>query len=139
MILYASVAKTKSGKDRKIPVLGPLEPILNAYYLCADKPADRLFLVASTAKSPESFFTADWVSRCFRQAWAQVHPELPAMRWHDLRKSCGAMLIRDYKMSLEHTSVFLGHAKVTTTQQYYVDLIDQTQKDLERYAGLFCD
>lgn len=53
------------------------------------------------------------------QAWAN---EIPDLRWHDLRRTCGCRLLQDHGMSMEGVSKWLGHGSIQQTQRAYAFL-----------------
>ena len=55
-----------------------------------------------------------------------------AIRWHDLRKTCGCRLLQDSQMPIERVSLWLGHSSVKQTQDAYAFL---DVKDLHHAIG----
>lgn len=53
------------------------------------------------------------------RAWAD---EIPDIRWHDLRRTCGCRLLQDYKVSMERVSKWLGHSSILQTERAYAFL-----------------
>jgi len=48
---------------------------------------------------------------------------------HSLRKTFGSLLLQNKKADLLTVSKLLGHASMTTTEKYYVDLLDENYRD----------
>ena len=47
---------------------------------------------------------------------------LKALRWHDLRRTCGCRLLQDHAMSMEGVKEWLGHSTVVVTERTYAFL-----------------
>jgi integrase/recombinase XerD len=45
-----------------------------------------------------------------------------ALRWHDLRRTCGCRLLQDHGLSMEAVKEWLGHESVVTTERAYAFL-----------------
>ena len=59
-----------------------------------------------------------FVRRVFRPAVRAALPDKPALRWHDLRHTCAALLVAAGRHPLE-IKTRLGHASITTTMDRY--------------------
>ena len=76
-----------------------------------------------------SLLKPDAVTNRFR-SFMKYHPELPKIRFHDLRHSCATMLLNE-GLSLREIQDYMGHATIVTTTRYaHVDRI-RRQKALE--------
>lgn len=103
---------TKTNRTRTIPIASPVRPWLEHVPL---------------GLGAEGFKTG-WVR-------ARVKAGIPDATIHDLRRSCGTMLIRA-GVDLYVVSKILGHSSVTVTQQRYAHLAtDQVREGMRRAFG----
>jgi integrase len=61
---------------------------------------------------------------------------LNALRWHDLRRTCGCRLLQDHGLSMEGVKEWLGHHSVTVTEKAYAFLeIEDLHRAVQKSAG----
>jgi integrase/recombinase XerD len=66
---------------------------------------------------------------------ARRRAALRAMRWHDLRRTCGCRLLQDYGLSMEAVREWLGHSSVIVTEKAYAFLeIEQLHRAAQKSA-----
>jgi integrase len=99
---------TKSGKPRRVPLLPRAAQILaqlprhirSRYVFCHGN-GTRFMNMEKGLKS------------------ARRRAAIRALRWHDLRRTCGCRLLQDHAMSMEGVKEWLGHESVVTTERAY--------------------
>jgi integrase len=102
---------TKSGKPRRVPLLPRAAQILaqmprhirSPYVFCHGS-GDRLNNMEKGLKA------------------ARRRAGIRALRWHDLRRTCGCRLLQDRGLSIEAVKEWLGHESVVTTERTYAFL-----------------
>jgi integrase len=116
--------ETKSGNPRRVPLLPRAAQIL------AQMP--RHF------RSPYVF--------CHRNGKRLVHMNkgmkaarrragLRALRWHDLRRTCGCRLLQDHGLTMEGVKEWLGHSSVVVTERTYAFLeIEHLHRAVQKSA-----
>jgi integrase len=57
-----------------------------------------------------------------------AHLDLPRLRFHDLRKACGSLLL-DAGIELADVSAWLGHSNVAITQAIYVRPFEERRRE----------
>jgi len=77
-------------------------------------------------KSPFSF-KPDYVTHKIAEYYKKANIEKANL--HSLRKTFGSTLLQNKISDLFTVSKLLGHTTVTTTEKYYVDLIDDNYRD----------
>lgn len=133
--------KAKSGRDRWVPMLPRTKAILEA--LPRNKRTDLVFwhrsgkgfydlnhtlqeLAAEVGIVDEQQKEARVKKRAAKGRKASKDKRLQrpasALRWHDLRRTCGCRLLQDHRMPIEQVSLWLGHASVVQTQRAYAFL-----------------
>jgi integrase len=102
---------TKSGKPRRVPILPRTAQILaqmprhiRSPYVFRHGNGDRLKTMEKGLKA------------------ARRRGGIRALRWHDLRRTCGCRLLQDYGLSMEAVKEWLGHESVLTTERAYAFL-----------------
>ncbi|WP_225216821.1 tyrosine-type recombinase/integrase [Microbacterium pullorum] len=102
---------TKSRKERRVPILDPLRPVLKR--LCAFKQSDTPLLVGPRG----GFLTTATVRDA--TSWDQVVADLglPNLTRHGLRHT-GATWLADAGVPLHVLQEILGHASIETTRGY---------------------
>jgi integrase len=104
---------TKTVRAREVPIIAPLRPWL-AYLPLT--------------------ITYEGVKSGFRRA--RVAAGMPKVTFHDLRRSCGTMLIRQ-GVPLHIVSRILGHTSTAVTERVYAHLSgDQVAQGLKALEGL---
>ena len=72
-------------------------------------------------------FSPDFVSHKIVKYYKVA--EIKGANLHSLRKTFGSLLLQNKKADLLTVSKLLGHASMTTTEKYYVDLLDENYRD----------
>jgi integrase len=102
---------TKSGKPRRVPllprtarILAQLPRHIRSKYVFCHHNGDRFVHMNKGMKA------------------ARRRAGLKALRWHDLRRTCGCRLLQDDAMSMEGVKEWLGHSTVVVTERTYAFL-----------------
>ena len=102
---------TKSGKPRRVPLLPRAAQILaqmprhfRSRYVFCHHNGNRLVHMNKGMLA------------------ARRRAGIRALRWHDLRRTCGCRLLQDHGMSLEGVKEWLGHSSVVVTEKTYAFL-----------------
>ena len=115
---------TKSGKPRRIPLLPRSAQILaqqprhirSRYVFCHGN-GDRYVNMEKGLKA------------------AVRRAGLRALRWHDLRRTCGCRLLQDHGLSMEGVKEWLGHSSVLVTERAYAFLeIEHLHRAVQKSA-----
>ena len=72
-------------------------------------------------------FSPDFVSHKIVKYYKSA--EIKGANLHSLRKTFGSLLLQNKKADLLTVSKLLGHASISTTEKYYVDLLDENYRD----------
>jgi integrase/recombinase XerD len=115
---------TKSGKQRRVPLLPRAAQILaqlprhvRSKYVFCHANGDRYVNMEKGLKA------------------ARRRAGLRALRWHDLRRTCGCRLLQDYGMSMEAVKEWLGHSSVVVTEKAYAFLeIEHLHRAVQKSA-----
>lgn len=106
------VASTKSGKARQVPLsdqaLVALERLSRREHFTSP---DDYVLVSRDGDRISTQALAKRAKRAMQQAG------LPPLRWHDLRHTCGSLLVAG-GLDLVSVQAAMGHAKLSTTERY---------------------
>jgi integrase/recombinase XerD len=66
---------------------------------------------------------------------ARRRAAIRALRWHDLRRTCGCRLLQDHAMSIEGVKEWLGHESVITTERAYAFIeIEHLHRTVQKSA-----
>jgi integrase/recombinase XerD len=97
---------TKSGRPRRVPSSrGPQMPRhIRSPYVFHHRNGNRLVNMEKGLKA------------------ARRRAGIRALRWHDLRRTCGCRLLQDHGLSMEAVKEWLGHESVVTTERAYAFL-----------------
>lgn len=115
---------TKSGKPRRVPLLPRSAQILaqlprhirSPYVFCHGN-GDRYVNMEKGLKA------------------AVRRAGLRALRWHDLRRTCGCRLLQNHSLSMEGVKEWLGHSSVLVTERAYAFLeIEQLHRAVQKSA-----
>ena len=71
-------------------------------------------------------FKPDYVTRRIQKYYQEVRIE--GANLHSLRKTFGSLLLQYGSVDLYTVSKLLGHSSITTTEKYYVDLLDENYR-----------
>ncbi len=71
-------------------------------------------------------YKPDYVSRRVQKYYKEVG--IKGANLHSLRKTFGSLLLQYGNVDLYTVSKLLGHSSVTTTEKYYVDLLDENYR-----------
>lgn len=71
-------------------------------------------------------FKPDYVTRRIQKYYKEANIE--GANLHSLRKTFGSLLLQYGNVDLYTVSKLLGHGSVTTTEKYYVDLLDENYR-----------
>ena len=71
-------------------------------------------------------FKPDYVTRRIKKYYKEANIE--GANLHSLRKTFGSLLLQYGNVDLYTVSKLLGHSNVTTTEKYYVDLLDENYR-----------
>ena len=71
-------------------------------------------------------YKPDYVTRRMQKYYQEVGIEDANL--HSLRKTFGSLLLQYGNVDLYTVSKLLGHSSVTTTEKYYVDLLDENYR-----------
>jgi len=71
-------------------------------------------------------YKPDYVSRRVQKYYQEA--VIKGANLHSLRKTFGSLLLQYGKADLYTVSKLLGHSSVTTTEKYYVDLLDENYR-----------
>jgi integrase len=111
-VIAIRAGNTKTLKARTVPIVPPLRKYLKAIPLN---------------------LTAEGLKTGFRRA--RVAAEMPWVTFHDLRRSCGTLMI-EAGVDIYVVSKLLGHSSVAVTQQRYGHMqVDAMRAGLERTFG----
>ena len=115
---------TKSGKPRRVPLL--------------PRSAQILAHLPRHFRSPYVFCHQNgdrYVNREKGLKAARRRAGIRALRWHDLRRTCGCRLLQDHGMSMEGVRDWLGHHSVTVTEKTYAFLeIEHLHRAVQKAA-----
>jgi len=113
-------------QDKKIIIQGLKGT--NKRYLPMNKTLENI-LVGRKARGLEYpfEFSPDFVSHKIVKYYKVA--EIKGANLHSLRKTFGSLLLQNKKADLLTVSKLLGHASMTTTEKYYVDLLDENYRD----------
>jgi integrase len=107
---------TKTLRTRTVPIIAPVRPWLKAIPLSIN---------------------FEGLKSGFRRA--REAAGMPDVTFHDLRRSCGTLLIRN-GVSLQVVAQILGHSTTSVTERVYAHLADdQVRQGLNVLAGLHQD
>jgi integrase len=102
---------TKSGRPRRVPLLPRSAQILaqmprhfRSRYVFCHHNGDRYIHMNKGMKA------------------ARRRAGIKALRWHDLRRTCGCRLLQDHGMSMEGVKEWLGHSTIVVTERNYAFL-----------------
>lgn len=115
---------TKSGKPRRVPIL--------------PRSAQILVQLPRHIRSPYVFHHRD--GQRYRSLnkgleGARKRAGIRAMKWHDLRRTCGCRLLQDRGLSMEGVKEWLGHSSVLVTEHHYAFLeIEQLHRAVQKSA-----
>lgn len=127
--LYLPAAKTKTKRDRVVPVSTRLKAILEMRRKDpdgGDLPPTAYVFGNALGQRTASIKTA-WTLACRRAG-------LTNFRFHDLRREAGSRWIEG-GMVLHEVRDFLGHAKVSQTDTYLGTNADRLHEALKRFEG----
>jgi integrase len=99
---------TKSGKPRRVPllprsaqILAQLPRHIRGRYVFCHRNGDRYVNMEKGLKA------------------ARRRAGIRALRWHDLRRTCGCRLLQEHGLSMEGVKEWLGHSSVLVTERAY--------------------
>ena len=75
-------------------------------------------------------YKPDYVTRRVQKYYREVG--IKGANLHSLRKTFGSLLLQYGKVDLYTVSKLLGHSSITTTEKYYVDLLDENYRSSVR-------
>ncbi len=99
---------TKNGKPRRVPLL--------------PRSAQFLAQLPRHIRSPYVFCHGNgnrFVNMEKGLKGARRRSAIRALRWHDLRRTCGCRLLQDHGLSMEGVKEWLGHSSVVVTERAY--------------------
>lgn len=109
--------KTKNGKHRSVPLVGPPLAALRAW---RSGIGDALVFPGEDGKPHGEGYDAAW------STWRKASGINPAARFYDLRHTCASHLLMGSgdgyptePWSIERVSAFLGHSDIQVTQRHY--------------------
>lgn len=108
-LLTIPASEMKSGKEHRIPILPQVEEIL--FSLIDDS---REYVFVKPDGNPWEYGTS--ISRAFRES-LKVLGFKRQVRFHDLRHTCGTLLIEG-GITVEQVQNYLAHSDTKTTQRY---------------------
>jgi len=115
---------TKSGKPRRVPLL--------------PRAAQILAQLPRNIRSRYVFCHGDgkrYVNMEKGLKGARRRAGLRALRWHDLRRTCGCRLLQDHNLSMEGVKEWLGHSSVVVTERAYAFLeIEHLHRAVQKSA-----
>lgn len=119
-------ANAKNGRERTVPLLDRAYEIVRRR-LAFNTPTDWVFSRNSDGDRMEH-------THAYRELQKGVEAaSIPAMQWHDLRRTCGCRLLQDHKMDIARVSKWLGHSSVKVTEKHYAFLyIDDLELAVKR-------
>ena len=127
--LYLPAAKTKTKRDRVVPVSTRLKAILEMRRkdpAGEDLPPDAYVFGNALGQRTASIKTA-WTLACKRAGLVDFH-------FHDLRREAGSRWIEG-GMVLHEVRDFLGHTRVSQTDTYLGTNADRLHEALKRFEG----
>jgi integrase len=125
--LFLPGAKTKSKRDRRVPMSRMLRAVLEAR---RTDPAGQLL-------PPEAFVFGDDVGRrrhSIKTAWRLTcqRAKIEGVHFHDLRREAGSRWM-DAGVPLATIQRWLGHANISQTSTYLGASLGHDESDMERY------
>jgi integrase len=91
---------------------------------------EQTYVISSAVATPVHPFNA---TAAFRRILVK-HPELPRIRFHDLRHTCATLLLKR-GVNVKVVSEMLGHADVSITLRVYAHVIPGMSRDASRTMG----
>lgn len=105
---------TKSGKPRRVPLLGPAAEALATQL--EGLPASCPWVFPSRDGKPRQNRPSAWGS------WVLASGIGRTVRWHDLRHTCATALLAGWwggeRWTIDEVCQMLGHAEISTTERY---------------------
>jgi integrase len=115
VVRYSRELATKSGKPREVPLLAPAREALLEWQRVCPGVGDALVFPAIDGHCHRGAYTPGW-DRIKELAGIR-----PAVRWHDLRHTCGSHLVQGTwgrVWSLPEVRDWLGHGSIKMTERY---------------------
>jgi integrase len=102
---------TKSGKPRRVPLLPRSAQIL------AQMPRHIRSPYVFHHRNGKRFNNMEKGLKAARR-----RSGIRALRWHDLRRTCGCRLLQEHRKTMEAVKEWLGHESIVTTERTYAFL-----------------
>ena len=125
--IFLPAAKTKTTKDRRVPISSVLRPILEG----------RLVDPAGVPLPPDAFVFGDAIGRSrvsFQTAWEGTRHRamVTDLHFHDLRREAGSRWM-DCGVPLATIQRWLGHANIATTSRYLGASLGADEMEMQAY------
>lgn len=107
---------TKSGKPRRVPLLGPASVALEVQLASLDEDCPWVF--PGSHGAPRKQRPLDWPE------WVKAAGIERRVRWHDLRHTCATSLLAGWwsedgaRWTLDEVCSMLGHSSINVTERY---------------------
>jgi integrase len=119
-----AIGKTKSGRPRHVPLLGPSLSALRMWLQANPCIGSALVFPGARGKPHVEGYDAGWAS------WRKASGINPKARFYDLRHTCASHLLMGSgdgyptdAWSIERVSAFLGHSDIKVTQRHYARFV----------------
>lgn len=115
VVRHSRELATKSGRVRRVPLLGPARAELERWRALAPGVGDALVWPADRGRCHRDGYDAGWARVKVLAGIAR------RVRWHDLRHTCASHLVQGTwgrTWRLEEVQAMLGHESIRTTQRY---------------------
>lgn len=115
VVRFSRDLATKSGKPREVPLLAPAREALIEWQHVCPGVGDALVFPAIDGHCHRGAYTPGW------DRIKELARIRPAVRWHDLRHTCGSHLVQGTwgrVWSLPEVRDWLGHGSIKMTERY---------------------
>jgi integrase len=133
--------KTKAS-HRSVPLTASLVTKLRAhkeeaFALGQARPEDFVFRNRTGGPMSDRGVTLRGLDVAIKKAGINDDPTKPKLTWHDLRRTCGSLLL-SRGANLPYVARFLGHSNPGVTARVYAKVLDSSAQD-EQATAIFDD
>lgn len=123
---YIHISRSKSGKERVVPIQSKLRPYLETWHRHSGRPSNGVVFFGKRGRDRRYPLSPDHVSKTYKYYAREANmPE--TVNLHGLRHSCATYLLRK-GFDISDVASWLGHSHLETTRIY--EHLDET--DLKR-------